>query len=60
MAAAYYAVRGIRPADFLQFPKTEKLFMIAAMENEFKRENKKFESLAKLIASATGAKIKWR
>ncbi len=60
MAAAYYAVRGIRPADFLKFPNTEKLFMIAAMERDFERENKKLESLAKIVAAATGAKLKRR
>lgn len=60
MAAAYYAVRGIRPADFLKFPNTEKLFMIAAMERELRRENKKLESLAEVVAAAAGAKLKRR
>ena len=45
-AAAFYALRGIRPADFLQFPLTEKIFLHAAMEKDLDLELRKLEILA--------------
>jgi len=44
-AAAFYAVRGILPSTFLRLPLTEKIFLHAAMEQDFKLEMRKLAAM---------------
>ena len=54
MTAAYFAVRGVRPADFFTLPLVEQVFYYESMRREVKFENQKLEFLAKLFGAKKG------